>query len=145
MEGIQKLAKVLLVDDDSTTTFLHSQLLSRLEVAEQLLVAQNGVEALQTLEQTCTKVDESAGPLLVLLDVNMPVMNGLEFLETYQKHPLAQKCQTVIVVLTSSTHYRDMERIKALPVASDVITKPLTQEKVATILHRHFQRTLPAL
>ena len=133
-----KFAKVLLVDDDSTATYLHSQLLRRLEVAEELLVARNGVEALQTLEQTCTEAAESVGPLLILLDVNMPVMNGLEFLETYQQHPLAQQCPTVIVVLTSSTHPRDLERIKALPVAADILTKPLTSEKVQALLQRHF-------
>lgn len=138
--GMQKPAKVLLVDDDSTTTFLHAQLLRRLKVAEQFLVARNGVEAIQALERTCGELNESTGPLLVLLDVNMPVMNGIEFLEKYQQHPLAQKCPTVIVVLTSSAHPRDLERINALPVAADVLAKPLTGEKVAYILQRHFRR-----
>jgi CheY-like chemotaxis protein len=133
-----KLAKVLLVDDDETTTYLNAQLLERLAVANELLVAHNGLEALQTLEQTCDELDAPAEPLLVLLDVNMPVMNGLEFLEAYHQHPLAQKSQLVIVVLTTSEHSRDLERIKALPVAADILTKPLTREKVETILHRHF-------
>ncbi|MGI4734905.1 MAG: response regulator [Janthinobacterium lividum] len=141
---MQKLAKVLLVDDDPTTSFLHSHLLSALEVAEQLLVARNGVEAFQTLEQLCAEPDAFTEPLLVLLDVNMPVMNGIEFLETYQQHPLAQKCQLVIVVLSSSEHSRDLERIKALPIAADILPKPLTREKVETILHRHFRQQLPA-
>jgi CheY-like chemotaxis protein len=135
---MQKLAKVLLVDDDSTTNFLNSQLLRRLGIAEQLLVAQNGIEALETLEQTCSELSDSASPILVLLDVNMPVMNGLDFLETYQQHPLAQKCPLVVVMLTTSEHSRDLERIKAVPLAADILTKPLTQQKVETILQRHF-------
>ena len=135
---MQKLAKVLLVDDDSTTTFLNSQLLRRLKVAEQFLEARNGLEALQALDLVCEELDESTGSLLVLLDVNMPVMNGIEFLERYQQHPLAQKCPAVIVVLTSSAHFRDLERIKALPIAAEVLTKPLTSEKVEYILQRHF-------
>jgi CheY-like chemotaxis protein len=135
---MQKLAKVLLVDDDATTNFLNTQLLRRLEVAEQLLVAQNGVEALETLEQTCSEPADLAGPILVLLDLNMPVMNGLAFLETYQQHPLAQKCQLVIVMLTTSEHSRDLERIRSISLAADIFTKPLTREKVETILHRHF-------
>ncbi|MGI4872716.1 MAG: response regulator [Janthinobacterium lividum] len=136
---MKKLAKVLLVDDDPTTSFLNSSLLSALEVAEEFLVARNGVEALQTLEQMCAEPDAFTEPLLVLLDVNMPIMNGIQFLETYQQHPLAQKCQLVIVMLTSSQHSHDLERIKALPVAADILTKPLTREKVETILHRHFR------
>jgi CheY-like chemotaxis protein len=141
---MQKLARVLVVDDDPTATFLHTRLLKQLAVAKELLVAHNGVEALQTLEKTCNEPDACGEPLLVLLDVNMPVMNGVEFLETYQQHPLAQKCQLVIVVLTSSQHSRDLARIKALPMATDILTKPLTREKVDTILHRHYQRGLSA-
>jgi CheY-like chemotaxis protein len=141
---MEKLAKVLLVDDDETTTFLNTQLLKRLAVADELLVARNGLEALQTLEHTYDEPDAPAEPLLVLLDVNMPVMDGIGFLETYQQHPLAQKSQLVIVVLTSSEHSRDLKRIKALSVTADILTKPLTSEKVATILHRHFQWSLPA-
>jgi CheY-like chemotaxis protein len=133
-----KLAKVLLVDDDETTTYLNAQLLKRLAVANELLVAHNGLEALQTLEQTCDEPDAPAEHLLVLLNVNMLVMNGLEFLEAYQQHPLAQKSQLVIVVLTTSEHSRDLERIKALPVAADILTKPLTRKKVEIISHRHF-------
>jgi CheY-like chemotaxis protein len=141
---MQKLAKVLLVDDDQTATFLHTKLLKRLAVADELLVAHNGVEALQTLAQTCNEPDTFAEPLLVLLDVNMPVMNGVEFLETYPQHPLAQKCELVIVVLTTSEHSRDLDRIKTSPVVADILTKPLTREKVETILHRHYQRRLSA-
>jgi CheY-like chemotaxis protein len=141
---MQKLAKVLLVDDDHIITFLHTQLLKRFLVVEQLLVAHNGLEALQTLEQTCAESDTLGEPMLVLLDLNMPVMNGLQFLETYQQHPLAQQCRLVIVVLTTAEYSRDLERIRALAIATDILTKPLTQEKVETILHRHFQQGLPA-
>lgn len=141
---MHKLAKVLLVDDDQLVTFLNTQLLKQFVAVEQLLVAHNGVEALQRLEQTCDGSDASAEPTLVLLDLNMPVMNGIEFLEAYRQHPLAQKCRLVIVVLTTSEYSRDLERVKALRVAADILTKPLTQEKVETILRRHFPRGLPA-
>jgi CheY-like chemotaxis protein len=141
---MQKLAKVLLVDDDETTTYLNAQLLKRLAVADELLVAHNGIEALQTLAQTYDEPDAFAEPLLVLLDVNMPVMNGVEFLEAYSQHPLAQKCELVIVVLTTSEHSRDLDRIKTSPVVADILTKPLTQKKVETILNQHYQRRLSA-
>jgi CheY-like chemotaxis protein len=133
-----KLAKVLLVDDDESTTYLNARLLKQLAVADELLVAHNGLEALHTLHQTCAGPDAPAAPLLVLLDVNMPVMNGVEFLQAYQQHPLAHKSQVVIVVLTTSEHSRELESIHALPGAADILPKPLTREKVETILQRHF-------
>ena len=80
---MEKLAKVLLVDDDQLVTFLNTRLLKQFVAIEQLLVAHNGLEALHTLEQTCDESDASGEPTLVLLDLNMPVMNGVEFLETY--------------------------------------------------------------
>jgi CheY-like chemotaxis protein len=136
---MQKLAKVLLVDDDEITIFLNAHLLEQSAVVEELLVARNGLEALQILEKVYDEPATFTEPILVLLDINMPIMNGIEFLETYQQHPLAQKCHLVIIVLTSSKHSRDLERIKVLPVTADIFTKPLTQEMVETILHRHFR------
>jgi CheY-like chemotaxis protein len=122
---------------------LHTQLLKRFLVVEQLLVAHNGQEALQTLAQICSESDPSGEPMLVLLDLNMPLMNGLQFLEAYQQHPLAQQCRVVIVVLTTAEYSRDLERIRASNIAADILSKPLTQQKVETILHRHLQRDLP--
>ena len=140
---MQKLTSVLLVDDDSTTNYLNQLLLNNLGVSEQLLVAENGHEALAVLERTCTGPDTPACPVLILLDVNMPVMGGFAFLEAYQQLPLARQRAIVIVMLTTSMHARELARIQELPIAG-LVSKPLTREKVATLLQLHFQRELPA-
>jgi CheY-like chemotaxis protein len=131
-----KLTSVLLVDDDATTNYLNKILLTRLGVAEQLLVATNGREALTTLAQTCTAANTSC-PALILLDVNMPVMSGIEFLEAYQHLPLGQQQAIVIVLLTTSVNARDLERVQTLPIAG-TLTKPLTEAKVTTLLQQYF-------
>lgn len=130
------LPAVLLVDDDPTTNFLNRKLLERLAVTEQVLVALNGREALDVL-QAQRNPPPAGSPLLVLLDVNMPVMNGLQFLEAYQQLPPAQQRDVVIVLLTSSVHPQDVQRAQQLPVA-DILTKPLTQQKIERVLHQHF-------
>lgn len=131
-----KLTSVLLVDDDATTNYLNKILLTRLGVAEQLLVAENGREALATLAQLCATPSPSC-PALILLDVNMPVMSGLEFLEAYQQLPLAQQQAIVIVLLTTSVSPRDLARVQTLPIAG-TLTKPLTETKVNALLQQYF-------
>lgn len=79
---MQKLSSVLLVDDNETTNFLNEALLRDLRVTDHLLVARNGVEALALLENECAAPTVSC-PALILLDVNMPVLNGMQFLEAY--------------------------------------------------------------
>ncbi|UOQ69916.1 response regulator [Hymenobacter volaticus] len=131
------LTSVLLIDDDSTTNFLNKALLTRMGVVEQVLVAENGEQALRTLGQTCTGPDSAACPQLLFLDMNMPVLNGLGFLEAYVQMPLAQQRAIVIVMLTTSLHPLDQARAEQLPIAG-FLNKPLTKEKVTAILAQYF-------
>jgi CheY-like chemotaxis protein len=126
-----------LVDDDPTTNFLNKLLLTRMGIAEQVLVAENGEQALRTLDQTCTVPASAACPCLILLDMNMPVLNGLAFLEAYVQMPLANKQAIIIVMLTTSLHEYDLARAQQLPIAG-FLNKPLTREKVTALLQQHF-------
>ncbi|SET43123.1 response regulator [Hymenobacter actinosclerus] len=136
------LPAILLVDDDPTTNFLSTRLLNRLGVSEEIVVALNGAEALGQLQQRCPATADAACPALVLLDVNMPVMDGFEFLEAYQQLPAETRQHTVIVMLTTSMLATDRQRAEQLPVAG-FLTKPLTREKLAAILQQHFGLVLP--
>ncbi|MGI4759327.1 MAG: response regulator [Janthinobacterium lividum] len=133
---------VLLVDDDATTNFLNRSLLTRLGVAERILVAEDGEQALRELGQYCSPRTSSC-PALVLLDVNMPGMNGIEFLEEYRQLPLATQNAVVIVMLTSSLHPHDVQRVAQLSVVADFISKPLTREKVQELWQAHFPEVSP--
>jgi CheY-like chemotaxis protein len=116
---------------------LNKLLLTGMGVTEQVLVAENGEQALRLLDQTCRAPETSACPLLILLDMNMPVLNGLGFLEAYVQLPLAQQPAIVIVILTTSLHPVDVARAQELPIAG-FLTKPLTHAKVTDLLTRHF-------
>ena len=129
-------ACVLLVDDDQTTNYLNRLLLKRLAVADELLVAQNGLEALEVLRAHRHRPD-SAEPVLVFLDVKMPVMDGFEFLQAYEQLRAEDKAETVIVMLTTSLHPHDVERMQQLNIAG-FLNKPLTKEKIDAVLQRYF-------
>ncbi len=137
---MQKLSCALLVDDDKTTNYLNQMLLKRLDVTDKLLVALNGQEALNLLQTHCQDASEDC-PMLILLDVKMPVMNGFEFLEAYAQLPLPYKQAIVIVMLTTSLHPQDVGRLEQLHIAG-FLNKPLTKEKVENILRVHFNQQL---
>jgi len=141
---MEKLAGVLLVDDNSTANFLNELILTKMEVAEHIAVAENGAEALALLARAYAAPAGSPYPALILLDVNMPVMDGTAFLEAYQKLPEPQQRASVVVLLTTTVHERELARLRELPVAG-LVSKPLNRDKINSLLHEHFQRPLPAL
>jgi CheY-like chemotaxis protein len=136
---MEKLPHILLVDDDDTTNFLNEQLLHKLQVSERVQVATSGEQAMALLTQPPPYV-----PTLLLLDVAMPGMGGIAFLEAYLKLPQAQQDATIIVVLTTSMDSRDLARLDELPIAG-LASKPLSRDKIDTLLRLHFQRQLPAV
>ncbi len=133
---MRKIPTILLVDDDETTNFLNQRLLDRLNACDQVFVAGNGEQALEILARS-TGPFSSTNPVLVLLDLNMPVMDGFEFLEAFQALPAVQQEGVVVVVLTSSLSSQDLNRVDNLPIAG-FLSKPLNQEKVDALLDIHF-------
>jgi CheY-like chemotaxis protein len=135
-----KLSSVLLVDDDPLTNHLNEQLLKALGVADQYRSATDGAEALEALAQLSTRANPSC-PVLILLDVHMPGMDGMAFLDAYQRLPKAQQQAVVIVLHTASMSSVDLGRLEELPIAG-LVSKPLTKAKMDTILQLHYQRQL---
>jgi CheY-like chemotaxis protein len=94
-----------------------------------------GSEALDYLRSI---KDESEHPDLILLDINMPGMNGWEFLEEYERLDKRSQGKIVIIMLTTSDNIDDLERAKKWSFVSDYITKPLTKETMKEISNKYF-------
>ena len=137
---MEKLSSVILVDDDSTTNYLNEALVRSLGLTDTVVVAENGEEALAMLGELAVP-PTLENPTLLLLDMTMPTMGGIPFLEAYQNLPAAQREAIRIIVLTVSMNSENLARINELPIAG-LASKPLTAEKLDTILQLHFQRSL---
>jgi CheY-like chemotaxis protein len=133
-----KLSSVLLVDDDPRTNDLNERLLKQLGVADRYFAATDGAEALTALEDLAAEAHPTS-PVLVLLDVKMPGMDGMAFVDAFRQLPEVRQQAVVIVMHTASMNSVDLGRVESLPIAG-LVSKPLTKEKLDTILKLHFQR-----
>ncbi|WP_159974890.1 response regulator [Roseobacter cerasinus] len=119
------LDTVLLVDDDKVTNLMHTRIIRRSALARTVDVATDGVAALDYLQ---TRLAAGQGcPDLILLDINMPRMDGFEFLENYSALPEESRCSdTLIVMLSTSVLEADRARAEAHPDLHAFLNKPLT-------------------
>jgi CheY-like chemotaxis protein len=131
----------LLVDDNEITNFINTMLLHDAGIT-QTLTAVNGQEALDLLHTYCSAPGSATCPLLILLDIQMPVMDGFEFLQAYAQRPPTDN-PAVVIILTSSLNPLDVARMQGLPIAG-YLTKPLTEEKIYQIMQEHFGHAAPA-
>jgi len=121
-----KFKNVLLVDDDYVSNFIADHLLTKLALCEQVHFCRNGDEALKFLK-SCDEFPE-----LIFLDINMPVMDGIEFIEIFRKLNL-DKNKTRIIIYTASFREKDITMLKQIGF-NDFIIKPLTEEKLLNLL-----------
>lgn len=130
---MDKLNCVLLVDDDKVTNFLTERLIKKLDLCDNIKISHNGEEALLYLAQHCCSFDTHNFPELILLDNNMPEMNGIEFLETINEININSDHRIKIVLLTTTENEEVNKKVKQLGV-DNTFTKPLTEEKLKEIL-----------
>lgn len=123
---------ILCVDDDPITLMLCKMVISKSSFAKEIITAQNGEEALNyfddlKLNNLGNKI--TSYPSVVFLDLNMPVMDGWEFLDHFSKEEYTSVFQnTRVIVLSSTIDPRDIEKSKTYPMVMDFLSKPITKE-----------------
>ena len=119
MDHVEKVLNILLVEDDQVDIMNVRRAFDRNRISNPLFVAGNGIEGLRMLRDN----EVPAGRRIVLLDLNMPRMNGIEFLRELRADPDLQ--QTPVIVLTTSNDERDKIDAYNLNVAGYLL-KPVT-------------------
>ena len=137
----KKLNCVLLIDDDEATNYFNSFILEQTGCAEHVEAIQSGQMALEYLTNSVTPPENDAAfpsPDLIFLDINMPGMNGWEFLEKYRSLSEEHKGKIVIVMLTTSLFTDDVLKAQQIPEVSGFESKPLTEKKIERLLEKYF-------
>lgn len=132
----KKIHCILLVDDNPDDNFFHERVIMKNDFADFVIAKESGLEALDFLKQP--KNSKIAHPNLIFLDINMPEMNGWEFLEEYDKLDEDQQSQVIMVMLTSSQHADDIAQASNKKTLADFKTKPLTKEMLDEIMDKYF-------
>ena len=130
-----KLKHLLLVDDDPTTNFFNRHLIGKMNLFEQIHEAENGQVA---LEKIAALQEIGEAPDMILLDINMPIMNGFEFLDNYNGLDRSIKASVVVCMLTTSLAKEDLERSKDYDILDDYIDKPLYEDKMRELILKYF-------
>ncbi|PQJ75630.1 response regulator [Polaribacter gangjinensis] len=129
---MKKLDTILLIDDDPATNFLHKYVLQKESCAENIVSFQSAEEALEYIKDTIKNGFHF--PELIFLDINMPRMNGWEFIEEYNKISKQNKISKIVVMLTTSLDTKDREKAESIKEINEFLSKPLTPEKIHQVL-----------
>ena len=131
------IEQVLLIDDDHISNFLTTSILKKIGLAKQISICQDGQEGLDLLQHQASMKQPS--PDLILLDINMPNMDGFEFLEAFRELNTCSE-QPVIAILTTSQNYQDMERLQHFPEVEVFMNKPLYEEDLQYLIDKYFTK-----
>jgi CheY-like chemotaxis protein len=121
-----KSRKILLVDDDKTYNFLHTRIFEITGIADEINATLYGVQAIDLLRKSS---DKSSLPDVILLDLSMPVMDGFAFLEAFKKSDIPNKENITIIIVTSSSDYRDKAKARELGI-KHFLVKPVNENEL---------------
>lgn len=135
----------MLIDDDEPTNFLNSMIIEEADCTKYIQIEDSGDRAIKYLVNSEKLADNENYPWpdLIFLDINMPAMNGWEFLDKYNKLDLNHQRKIKIVMLTTSMDPDDEIKAKKITGVADFKLKPLTGQIVSEILDAYFTACFP--
>ncbi|WP_299313791.1 response regulator [uncultured Aquimarina sp.] len=132
---MKTITKILLVDDSEATIFFNKTILSKTGYADEVLVAKNGLEALEIIKSGVI-------PEIIFLDINMPVMNGWEFLSEFQKLESSYKKTNIFLMLGSVLPEKEKAVADSIPEIRGFKGKMLSRVVMDTIVMEYFNEEL---
>jgi two-component system, chemotaxis family, chemotaxis protein CheY len=129
---MNKIKHVCVIDDDELFQFVMRQHFERLGLVECIHKFTDGEQGLTYIKSHLDDPDEL--PDLILLDVNMPFMDGWQFMREFVQLPLPADKHIRVYILTSSTHESDLQRAKEFPTLSGYLVKPIGKNIIRELL-----------
>jgi CheY-like chemotaxis protein len=122
---------ILIIDDDEINNFIAAKLIDKIPPKAKVSTCLNGQEGIDFIKSFIN--NEEGIPDVVFLDINMPIMNGWEFLEEFETIKDQFKKKIVINMLSSSVYNDDISKSQTFSTVNRFISKPLTIEKIQEV------------
>lgn len=129
---IQKYPAVMLIDDNEIDNLINQKMIEAAGIAENIYIhtgARSAIEFLKNVEKL-EKAGHDLLPSIIFLDIDMPLMDGFQFLDEFDKLSVATKTTSKVVMLTSSINPQDLNRSKKHKHVAEYLNKPLSQESL---------------
>lgn len=130
-----KYPTAMLIDDNEIDNFINQKMIEGHNYAERILIHTSSKSALEYLQnlQRDKNLDSDLIPNIIFLDINMPIMDGFQFVEEYSKLEDRTKKHGKIVLLTTSVNPADEEKSKTIKYIIGFLNKPLTKKNLAEL------------
>jgi CheY-like chemotaxis protein len=132
----KKLRNIVLIDDNKLTNFFHKKILERIDCAEEIHAFENAESALEFISSSIGKDSQKRD--LIILDLNMPGMNGWEFIEEYRNFTEDIKANVNVIMLSSSINPDDKTKASEIKEIAEFCIKPLMEESTKDLIRKYF-------
>ncbi|MEO9894321.1 response regulator [Aurantibacter sp.] len=129
---MKKIQTSCIIDDDDIFIYGTKRIIQEVDFCEEILVFNNGQDALTEFINLTESGKEL--PSIIFLDLNMPIMNGWEFLEEFTKIENNNKDKVMVYIISSSVDPRDLERVGNYEIIHNYILKPFSAKDLQSIL-----------
>lgn len=125
-----------IIDDDEMYIKLITKIIDIGQLARDLIVFKNGKEALNYFVDSFQKMEDRLVPQIILLDLNMPIMDGWEFLNELGKYDFPKLKNTTLYIVSSSINPVDLHRAQEINLVKDYIVKPISPKELSKVFQR---------
>lgn len=135
MANSARYKKIMLIDDNEIDNLINQKMIEASGIGERIMVhsgAKSALESLKNLEKLSDSPEQLL-PELIFLDIDMPIMDGFQFLEEFDRLSDAIKNYTKVVMLTSSMNPQDLSKAKKSAYVKKYLNKPLSQDALSKL------------